>query len=68
MGAYCATDEQLQGRQNLHVQGFSRWAPANIGPYSQGNLLRPQNQRWLLLAGQIGMNPGLMALYGSVVA
>jgi diphthine-ammonia ligase len=22
-------------RQALHVQGFSYWAPANIGPYSQ---------------------------------
>lgn len=23
------------GRQSLHVQGLSYWAPANIGPYSQ---------------------------------
>jgi diphthine-ammonia ligase len=23
------------GRQALHVQGLSYWAPANIGPYSQ---------------------------------
>eukprot|EP00353_Schmidingerella_taraikaensis_P001979 CAMPEP_0185598902 /NCGR_PEP_ID=MMETSP0434-20130131/82317_1 /TAXON_ID=626734 ORGANISM="Favella taraikaensis, Strain Fe Narragansett Bay" /NCGR_SAMPLE_ID=MMETSP0434 /ASSEMBLY_ACC=CAM_ASM_000379 /LENGTH=51 /DNA_ID=CAMNT_0028228061 /DNA_START=342 /DNA_END=497 /DNA_ORIENTATION=+ len=51
MGAYCATEAQLQGRQNLHVQGFSRWAPANIGPYSQGNLLSPDSLKWMVLAG-----------------
>jgi hypothetical protein len=26
---------RVQGRQALHVQGLSYWAPANIGPYSQ---------------------------------
>lgn len=34
MGAYCLSDAKLQSRVNLHVQSFSRWAPANIGPYS----------------------------------
>lgn len=34
MGALYATPAQLAGRVNLHVQSFSTWAPANIGPYS----------------------------------
>jgi hypothetical protein len=25
----------------LHVQGLSYWAPANIGPYSQGVVVSP---------------------------
>lgn len=66
MGALYATDSQLAGRVNMHVQSFSTWAPANIGPYSQGNLMSPEKHKWLLLAGQIGMTPGLMALFGTV--
>jgi len=66
MGAYCATNAQLEGRVNLHVQSFSKWAPANIGPYSQGNTIKPNQNKVMLLAGSIGMNPGLMTLYGSV--
>jgi diphthine-ammonia ligase len=30
-----------QGRQALHVQGLSYWAPANIGPYSQAVIVCP---------------------------
>ena len=45
-------------RRVLHVQGVSHWAPANIGPYSQGLL---QDSR-LLLSGSIGLVPGTMAL------
>ena len=66
MGALIATDAQLTGRVNLHVQSFSKWAPANIGPYSQVNTLSPDKHKWILLAGQIGMVPGLMATIGSV--
>lgn len=25
-------------KENLHVQSISKWAPANIGPYSQANM------------------------------
>jgi diphthine-ammonia ligase len=32
---------RIQGRQALHVQGLSYWAPANIGPYSQAVSVRP---------------------------
>ena len=66
MGALYATASQLNGRVNMHVQSFSTWAPANIGPYSQINSMSPEKHKWLLLAGQIGMTPGLMSLYGSV--
>ena len=31
---------RVQGRQALHVQGLSYWAPANIGPYSQAVTVR----------------------------
>ena len=42
----------------LHVQGVSHWAPANIGPYSQGVLAGGQ----LHVSGQIGLVPGSMLL------
>merc|ERR1712192_93462 len=42
----------------LHVQGVSHWAPANIGPYSQGVLASNQ----LHVSGQIGLLPGSMVL------
>ena len=32
---------RVQGRQALHVQGLSYWAPANIGPYSQAVSVSP---------------------------
>ena len=31
------------GRQSLHVQSLSYWAPANIGPYSQAIIVSPMN-------------------------
>ena len=34
---------------NVHVQSISTWAPANIGPYSQANLLKESGV--VLLAG-----------------
>lgn len=48
-------------KDNLHVQGFSKWAPANIGPYSQANKCGEA----IFLAGQIGMEPGTMKLHAS---
>jgi diphthine-ammonia ligase len=42
----------------LHVQGVSNWAPANIGPYSQGVLAAGR----LHVSGQIGLVPGSMQL------
>ncbi|WWC59734.1 uncharacterized protein I303_102296 [Kwoniella dejecticola CBS 10117] len=46
------------GRNALHVQGLSYWAPANIGPYSQAVMV---NQR-LHLAGQIPLLPPSLTL------
>lgn len=48
----------------LHVQGVSHWAPANIGPYSQGVLAGGR----LVVSGQIGLVPGTMALAEGVGA
>jgi len=49
----------LEGRTEvLHVQGVSHWAPANIGPYSQG--VQAANQ--LHVSGQIGLVPGSMEM------
>jgi len=45
-------------KQVLHVQGYSNWAPANIGPYSQ--VARAGD--FFFLAGQIGFVPGQMVL------
>jgi diphthine-ammonia ligase len=33
--------EERTRRSGLHVQGLSYWAPANIGPYSQGVVVSP---------------------------
>lgn len=44
--------------KNIHVQSFSTWAPANIGPYSQANL--EEDRGVIFLAGQIGMDPAFM--------
>ena len=38
----------------MHVQSISHWAPANIGPYSQANMV----DGILHIAGQIGLIPG----------
>lgn len=56
---------QRQGRGSvLHVQGVSHWAPANIGPYSQGVLSRDR----LCVSGQIGLVPGSMQLVSGEAA
>lgn len=46
--------------ETMHVQSISHWAPANIGPYSQANLV--QDDGILHVAGQIGLVPGSMEL------
>ena len=46
--------EEQGERRCLHVQGISQWAPANIGPYSQGYLASSS----LHVSGQIGLIPG----------
>lgn len=35
-----AYEDVSNERRALHVQGLSYWAPANIGPYSQGIVVR----------------------------
>ena len=35
MSSSDASSSKIGGRQALHVQSLSYWAPANIGPYSQ---------------------------------
>ena len=46
------------GRQVLHVQSISSWAPSCIGPYSQASMLGGL----LHMAGQIGLDPPTMQL------
>ncbi|WVR04842.1 hypothetical protein IAU60_001854 [Kwoniella sp. DSM 27419] len=46
------------GRNGLHVQGLSYWAPANIGPYSQAVMVDSR----LHLAGQIPLLPPSLTL------
>ncbi|KAK0389583.1 hypothetical protein NLU13_3158 [Sarocladium strictum] len=56
------------GRQGLHVQSRSYWAPANIGPYSQGITIplsvghEPSSLRCVSIAGQIPLIPATMVL------
>ena len=57
----CVGREDTEDRRVLHVQSLSHWAPANIGPYSQG--LRTATS--LLTAGSIGLLPGSMVLVRS---
>lgn len=42
----------------MHVQSISHWAPANIGPYSQGVKIGDVTY----LAGQIALVPGSMVM------
>lgn len=49
----------LPPRTCLHVQSLSYWAPANIGPYSQG--ITSASQR-LFVAGQIPLLPATLTL------
>ena len=57
-------DAGVSDRRVLHVQGLSHWAPANIGPYSQGVV---QGDR-VLISGSIGLVPGTMQMVGHVEA
>ncbi|KAK5990326.1 Diphthine--ammonia ligase [Cladobotryum mycophilum] len=56
------------GRDGLHVQSRSYWAPANIGPYSQAiNVAvtaqqEPTGVRSIYIAGQIPLIPASMML------
>ncbi|GAB1598974.1 diphthine--ammonia ligase-like [Argonauta hians] len=49
---------QHPDRHTMHVQSFSHWAPANIGPYSQAVKINMH----LFLAGIIGLCPATMEL------
>jgi len=51
-------------RKVLHVQGWSHWAPANIGPYSQGVLTSGR----MFVSGMIGLVPGTMSMLGEIEA
>ena len=44
----------------LHVQGWSHWAPANIGPYSQAVAVNKS----IFISGMIGLVPGNMLMIG----
>jgi hypothetical protein len=48
----------MSRRKALHVQSISEWAPACIGPYSQGVSWGPL----IHMAGQIGLHPPTMTL------
>jgi hypothetical protein len=51
-----------RGQQaTLHVQSVSRWAPSNIGPYSQAKTLAGI----VLVSGQIALDPASMLLLGT---
>ena len=66
MGALIANEKQLSGRVNMHNQSLSKWAPKAPGFYSQFNILSPERHKWVLMAGMIGFEPGLMKMIGSV--
>jgi len=42
----------------LHVQSVSRWAPSNIGPYSQAKTVG----KMVLVSGQIALDPATMSI------
>ncbi|KAL8674336.1 MAG: hypothetical protein Q9168_001265 [Polycauliona sp. 1 TL-2023] len=56
------------GRQHLHVQSVSYWAPANIGPYSQATSIRLGDDddddapAVVYVAGQIPLVPSSMEM------
>jgi len=61
----CRVVLNIVGKRNeekkvLHVQGWSHWAPANIGPYSQGCAISGR----IFISGMIGLIPGNMVLVG----
>ncbi|TPX63981.1 hypothetical protein SpCBS45565_g06227 [Spizellomyces sp. 'palustris'] len=50
--------DPAHGKETLHVQSVSYWAPANIGPYSQAAMVSDH----IYVAGQIGLIPNTMQL------
>lgn len=69
------TERSPSERRALHVQSFSYWAPANIGPYSQAIVVRLMSYskamvdssnlkagNHVFVSGQIGMQPSNLAL------
>ncbi|CAG7555451.1 unnamed protein product [Fusarium equiseti] len=67
----CApVSKAAQGRNGLHVQSRSYWAPANIGPYSQAidvpvtACQQDTGFRSISIAGQIPLIPATMLLPG----
>ena len=57
-------EEPAPAPRHVHVQGWSHWAPANIGPYSQGV---GAGER-VLLSGMIGLVAGTMELLPGTAA
>jgi diphthine-ammonia ligase len=51
-------DLSLEREHTLHVQSYSYWAPANIGPYSQAVRVNDL----IFMAGMIGFDPSSMML------
>jgi diphthine-ammonia ligase len=77
IAVYLSVHQSLEprARQGLHVQSWSYWAPANIGPYSQAISLpiaslspagstsaSPSNASLIHIAGQIPLIPATMDL------
>lgn len=50
-----------QQQSTLHVQSVSRWAPSNIGPYSQAKTL---GGSIVFVSGQIALDPSTMTILG----
>lgn len=55
----CIAYSRPHDMMHMHVQSISKWAPANIGPYSQSVDVARQ---LLFLAGQIGLQPLTMQM------
>lgn len=58
---------QDEHRQRLHVQSWSYWAPANIGPYSQATKVPLESHgagAIVYIAGQIPLVPASMEIVG----
>jgi len=51
-------------QDTLHVQSVSRWAPSNIGPYSQAKSLC----NMVFVSGQIALEPATMELVADIAS
>lgn len=58
VASHCAPKD----RRTLHVQSISRWAPANIGPYSQAVTAAVGGLTLTHVAGQISLDPGTLTV------